>query len=121
MKSLLPVVWGLGVSLGALWIRFGRPQDDSPLFQRMIDSEPVHVLAHSLIYGSLALLSLRFFSPKPGIALLLVLCLGLIQELSQVVGIRAFAGPELFDLAVDLTAAGVAVALTLPHRKTCPR
>ncbi len=120
MKSLLPLLWGLGVSAGALWIRFWRPQEDFALFRRMIDSEPVHVVAHSLIYGSLASLSLRYFSPHPSTALLLVLVLGLIQELSQVLGVRPFGGPELFDLGVDLFAAGVVVVLT-PHRKTCPR
>jgi RsiW-degrading membrane proteinase PrsW (M82 family) len=121
MKSLLPVVWGLAVSLGALWIRYCRPQENSALFQRMIDSEPVHVVAHSLIYGSLAWLSLRFFSAHRGVALVLVLGLGLLQELSQVLGLRAFGGPELFDLGVDLVAAGVVVALSRPHRRTCPR
>jgi hypothetical protein len=119
MKSLLPLLWGLGVSAGALWIRFCRPQEDFALFRRMIDSEPVHVVAHSLIYGSLASLSLRFFSPHGSTALLLVLVLGLIQELSQVLGVRAFGGPELFDLAVDLSAAGL-VVLSRPRHRTGP-
>ena len=40
MKRLLPLLWGLSISAGALWIRVQRPQDGSPLLTLMEGVDP---------------------------------------------------------------------------------
>ena len=112
MKRLLPLLWGLSISAGALWIRVQRPQDGSPLLTALIGSEVVHVIAHTLLYGTLTLLALRAHGGRRARALVTVLGLGLIQELVQVTGVREFGRPELFDLGVDASAAGLAMGLS---------
>jgi hypothetical protein len=107
MKRLLPIVWGLSISVGALWIRLvpTRPAWVTTL----VNCEPFHWIAHSFLYGTLALLSQRFIGGSRWLPLGVVLLLGIIQEFAQVSGVRSFGGPELFDLGVDLGAATLVV------------
>lgn len=107
MKRLLPIVWGLSISVGALWIRLvpTRPAWVTAL----VDCEPFHWIAHSFLYGTLALLAQRFIGGSRWRLLGVVLVLGIIQEFAQVSGVRSFGGPELFDLTVDLGAATVVI------------
>ncbi len=108
MQRLLFVLWGLGITAGAVWIRFGRPQDTSPAIAALVYSEPFHVFAHLLLYGTMAWLAAR----KLPLAWVppAVVALGAVQELAQVVGLRSPGAPELFDLGVDTTAALLVVA-----------
>ncbi|GDX80261.1 hypothetical protein LBMAG42_20720 [Deltaproteobacteria bacterium] len=117
MQRTLFLPWGLSITLGALWIRFGVPQAHSPWLKTCADSEVFHVLAHTAGYGACAALAMLRFRPLP--AVLATLALALLQELAQVVGVRAFGGPEVFDLGVDglaasLVALGALVALRKP-------
>jgi hypothetical protein len=68
-----------------------------------------HVVAHAVLYGLLAVLACRFSSSQPKHVFAIVLGMGLLQELTQVVGARSFGGPELFDLSVDAAACGAAL------------
>ena len=106
MSRLPPLLWGLAIVLGAAFIRFGRPQDHSPLLALAIDSEAFHVAAHLALYGTLAWLCSRR-SGRPLAWLGLVLAIGAVQELTQVGGLRSPGPPELFDLAVDALAASL--------------
>ncbi|SRR5260221_5608863 len=119
------LVWGPLITVFVLWFRVARPQDHSAFVAAIVASEPFHVLAHSVLYGTLAWLVIRRFGDRIAWVLGIVLAMGLVQELAQVVGVRAFGGPELFDLAVDATAAlGVLtarrIARVLAHRRSAP-
>ncbi len=105
MRPSLYVLWGLGITVGALWIRAGHPLVHHPLLTRAANSEPVHILAHIAVYGGCTALALMRLSPVRAVGA--TLALGLIQELAQVVGARGFGAGELYDLAVDGLAAGL--------------
>lgn len=108
MTRLLPLVWGLAITAGAIWVRRAHPQDTSALLTRAMDSELVHVLAHTALYATLALLARRFLWNDWARVLGVVLSLGLVQELAQVVGGRGLGMPEVVDLGVDGVSAMVA-------------
>lgn len=105
MKSFVPILWGLSISLGAIYLRVFQPQNHWPFLQTLIDCEPFHWLAHSFLYGTLALLARRFITGDPRLVVATVFSLGLIQELAQVTGARSFGSPEIFDLTMDVLAA----------------
>ena len=108
------IVWGLGISGGAAWMRIGHPGFDPAWLRAAAASEPFHVLAHTVLYGACALLALWRLPPlKAGLA---ALALAAVQELVQVVGARRFGAPEWFDLGVDALAIGLVVLGALVHR-----
>jgi hypothetical protein len=74
-------------------------------------SEPVHIAAHAVLYGGLALVARRLLGSTP-LALAVTAGAGLLQEMTQVIAVGRGPGrPELFDLAVDLAAAALVLAL----------
>jgi hypothetical protein len=82
-----------------------------PLPPALLRSEAVHVPAHMVLYGGLALLAYRRLGSAP-LAVGVALAAGVLQELAQVLGVpRAPGLPELFDLLVDATAASLVVFL----------
>jgi hypothetical protein len=82
-----------------------------PLPPALIRSEAVHVPAHVVLYGGLALLAYRQRGSAPQ-AIAVALAAGVLQELAQVLCVpRAPGLPELFDLLVDGTAASLVVFL----------
>ncbi len=115
MSRSIPLLWGLSISLFALWLRFARLETYSVSLARLMGDERVHVVAHLLLYGTLALLARRFIGRRVPVVVGTVLAMGAIQELAQVVGARTPGWPELFDLAVDtaaaLTVCGLAAGL----------
>lgn len=116
MQRTLFLPWGLSITLGALWIRFGVPQAHSDWLKSCADSEVFHILAHTAGYGACTALAMLRFRPLGAVAA--TLALALVQELAQVVGVRAFSSPELFDLGVDALAAGlVALGAVVALRK----
>ncbi len=116
MQRTLFLPWGLSITLGALWIRFGVPQAHSDWLKTCADSEVFHILAHTAGYGACAALAMLRFRPLAAVAV--TLSLALLQELAQVVGVRAFSSPELFDLGVDgLAASLVALGAAAARRK----
>jgi hypothetical protein len=94
-----------------------------PWTEVLFASEPLHVVAHCILYGVLAWLVHRFISERTWVVLCAVLGLGLLQELTQVVGARSFGGPELFDLLVDTltTLATLAVLARRPASTSAAR
>lgn len=110
MRRLLFVLWGSGITVGALWIRFAVPQARSPALAALVACEPFHVFAHTVLYATMAWLAalavpLAWVVPA-------VLGLGVVQEAAQVLGGRGPGWPEAFDLAVD-GAAALTVVLAL--------
>jgi hypothetical protein len=79
----------------------------------LLESEPFHVFAHCVLYGALALLVRRFISRRAVAVLNMVLALGALQELAQVICVRSFGTPELFDLTVDALATVAALKLAV--------
>jgi hypothetical protein len=79
----------------------------------IIRGEPGHIVGHLVLFGGLTILVLILFNLKlePRTAVLIVigvLTLGMGQEIIQLqVKDRGFGWPEIFDLAVDLTGAGL--------------
>lgn len=121
MRPSLYILWGLGISVGGVWIRVGHPPIQTAWLTRAANSEPVHILAHTALYGACTALALVRLSPARAVAATLLL--GLIQELAQVVGVRAFGAGEIYDLAVDGLAAGLVglgAAMALHRGRTAP-
>jgi hypothetical protein len=104
-RSRVLLAWGVMIVALVVWIRFAVPQSHSRLLAVLVGSEPFHVLAHSVLYGALAWLAARRFGDRVAWVLGCVLAVGFVQEMAQVVGMRAFGGPELYDLGVDEVAA----------------
>ena len=99
------LAWGPAIAVFAAMLRFGRPERYSTCVAALMGSEPFHVGAHAFLYGVLAWLVARRFGDRIAVTVGAVILFGFVQELAQVVGARTFGGPELFDLAVDATAA----------------
>jgi hypothetical protein len=79
-------------------------------------SEPVHVAAHLILYGTLALQLRAALGARPVIVFTAVIAFGVAQETAQVFHARSFGGPEIFDLCVDAVA--TAIALGAWHLRT---
>jgi hypothetical protein len=107
--ALLALAWTAAITAGAVFLHYFPPQHG--WLRSLANSEAVHVVVHLLLYGLFALLALRAFG-RVRWAVLLTVAAGALQEAAQTVpfGVRP-AGPELFDLAVDLVAALGAMAL----------
>ena len=80
-------------------------------FNGLFQSEAAHIIAHSLLFAMVGLTALavapRIFGYWP-LYLLFILSLGLLQEgLQYATFIHIFQFNALFDLAVDMGAAGV--------------
>lgn len=106
MRFAFPLL-GAAYVLGAVWIRHGHPGLDATWFAAAKASEPVHIAAHLVLYGTCAAAVLARFGPR--FVLPATLAVGGLQELAQVVGARPFGAPEAFDLGVD----GLAATLVL--------
>lgn len=107
-RYLRAALLAVAVIAGALLIRFCLAPIRSTWIQAPLQSEPFHVLAHTLIYGGIAWVLRGARSGRAiGGAMLAALC----QEAAQVAGQRPFGSGEWFDLGVDLVAASAAVAL----------
>lgn len=112
MRFAFPL-FGLACILGAGWVRVGNPGLQTAWFDAAKLSEPFHVFAHAVLYGTCAALVLRRFGPAWAVPA--TLSVGLFQELAQVVGRRPFGEPELFDLGVDGLAAALVVLGAVAH------
>jgi peptidoglycan/LPS O-acetylase OafA/YrhL len=121
MLRVVPLAWGLTISVFALLVRSGWAQHIFPWTTTWVASEPTHIVAHCILYGVLALLVRRFISKRVLVVLCVVLALGLVQELAQVLGARSFGTPELFDLMVDALAALAVLALAMQRERGMAR
>ncbi|NUP10856.1 MAG: hypothetical protein HOW73_32835 [Polyangiaceae bacterium] len=102
-------LWSVALLVGAALVRPLTRR--SRTFRIVESSEAVHVVAHFLLYGTLALLARRA-GLSPARAAALTLLVGVLQECVQLVLARRGPGrPELFDLVVD--AVGITCALML--------
>src|SRR5262249_28854728 len=119
------LIWGPAIAVLASYIRFAEPQRRSALVAACVASEPFPLAMHLLPYRTLTwLVTLRFGDRtrrEVARALAIVLGMGLVQELAQVIGARRFGGPELFDLAVDATAAVLVLAARRRITSPSPR
>ncbi|MBI5531676.1 MAG: hypothetical protein HY898_03100 [Deltaproteobacteria bacterium] len=107
--GLFAAAWSLCILAGVAWLKGTVPERTSPLLATLSASEPFHVLAHSVLYGTLAASFLRLLR-RPTIAVLSTVLVGAVQEKLQVIFAgRGMGEPELFDLAVDCAAAMIAV------------
>ncbi len=104
------LVFALGLWVGAWWMQ--HYVSPSLAVRQLLRSEPFHVCAHLLLYGTLYAINRTLlgksqrFSIAPAVAL--TLSIALVQEVVQVVTYRrSFGSGELFDLFVD------SVAITL--------
>jgi hypothetical protein len=111
------LIWGPTIGALALCIRFGRPEERSALIAACVASEPFHIVAHVILYGTLAWLTARRFGDRAAAVLGVVLGMGVAQELAQVVGARAFGRAELFDLMVDGLAALAVLGVRAASRR----
>jgi hypothetical protein len=104
---------GISFVLGAILIRFFAVPSKIPWIQALLQSEPVHIVSHLILYGSLSLSLLH--RPRPALSPLwsatLTLCVALAQEAAQVIGQRSFGNGELFDLGVDSLAILLGITL----------
>ncbi len=107
--ALLALGWTTAITCGAVLLHYFPPHHG--WLSRLANSEAVHVVAHLLLYGLFSLLALKAVG-RARWAVLLTVAAGALQEAAQTVpfGVRP-AGPELFDLTVDLIAALGAIAL----------
>jgi len=112
------LIWILGILfpmafLGRIWPAFGR------LFNFLFAPDWVHVLMHALLYTVLAYLLAGWIRPtslQNGLKLLgLILLVGLLHESLQLFSAGNWPGwgPELFDIAVDLTGGLLGLLLDL--------
>lgn len=117
MRFAYPLL-SLAFLAGAAWIRVGNPGLRADWFDAAKLSEPCHVLAHTVLYGTCAAVVVRRFGLAWAVPA--TLAVGLLQELTQVVGRRPFGGPELYDLGVDALAAFLVVLGALAHGAVAP-
>jgi hypothetical protein len=76
--------------------------------------EAVHIVAHTILYGTLAFLGRRA-GLSVALALTITICIGALQEGVQLAYAHRGPGlPELFDICVDAVAASLAL---LAHRR----
>ena len=104
---------------GAIMLKVTDVAIGPPAVQGLMQSEAVHIPAHLVLYGALAALVRVALGPRPTVVLVVVLLVGVAQELAQsaLFG-RAPGAGELFDLAVDACAA--LTALWLMRRWPAP-
>lgn len=111
-RSWILFVWIAAMIFPLNWLR-----QESALVRRYLDAafqaEWVHIVMHLMLYAVLVVLLLSALRlPRAGKSALLVtailLVVALAQELLQLqVKQRAFAGPEWFDLGVDLVGGAI--------------
>jgi len=103
--------WAVSIMAGAHWLKVSAPERASPLLAALSASEPVHVVAHLILYGTLAAACTRLLRGRV-LAILLTVAVGVAQEKIQLLAAgRGMSTPELFDLAVDALAATVAATI----------
>ncbi len=112
---------GIAVLYAALAAAASKVTLTGTYFPDLIHSDAVHVPAHMLLYGGLALGAWRSGMSRR-FAALFALGTGIFQELAQdLVFWRAPGMPELFDLVVDATAVAIALIVgPLLEAKTSP-
>ncbi|MBN2044518.1 MAG: VanZ family protein [Anaerolineales bacterium] len=95
-------------------------------FDLIVSTELAHIIGHLLLFGGLVVLLLVLFDLKLDARTALLLAIGVIlvglgQEYFQLqIKGRGFGWPEVFDLWVDLTGAGLgwfAYSRLLPYRR----
>jgi hypothetical protein len=107
----LALMWSVALIGGALALRVLHPERWLPLLGRLGRHEAVHVVAHVVLYGTLAAACVRL-SRRPWVPLAVVAGVGLLQEAAQSSFGKGMGAAEAFDLAVDLAAAAAVTAVT---------
>jgi hypothetical protein len=117
MKKWMPIAIVLtGVLFPFGWAaRFSTTT--AALFDRAFSTQFSHVVMHALLFASLALCMMKWCAERSWrraatIALIAAACAGLGQEAIQAISAGVLrVGDTLFDLGVDLAAAGLGVRL----------
>lgn len=111
-RILLLLLWISAILIPLEWVTKTIPVIKRS-FDFLISSELSHIIGHLILFGGLAFLVLYIFRfpLRWEVAVLLalaVISVGLVQEFFQLqVKMRAFGFPEIFDLGVDLSGAGL--------------
>jgi hypothetical protein len=109
------VLWSLCLVAFAAILKLADPVLRTTPFAAILDWEPLHIIAHTFLYGTLCRLVMRHLK-RMSRAVTVTLTIGALQEATQLVfGHRGPGLPELFDLVVDGTAATLAVVLYPPR------
>lgn len=117
-RVTLASAWGGCIVAGALWLKLARPESRHAWLAVLMGSEPVHVAAHLVLYGALALLVRMAVGRREIVVFACVLLAGVAQETAQVIHVRSFGRGEAFDLFVDAVAALVVLgAIRLVERR----
>jgi hypothetical protein len=104
-RLILLGLWAAGILFPMAWFSSLNPALDA-WFNRTFQAGWVHIAAHAGLYAVLAFAIMRFLSTNRharGIALFVVLCVGVMQELlqSRFAGVP-FGSGALFDVMIDL-------------------
>jgi hypothetical protein len=109
--------WGSALVAGALWLKYA-PPDPETWVGRASASEPLHIVAHAILYGVLAALA-WIATRRWWTSALVVALFAVAQEAAQTVWWgRGFGPAEWFDFGVD--AAAVAIVLVVVPRAGRP-
>jgi hypothetical protein len=108
------IAWSVALLCGAYYLR-AHPSLPG-ILGVLAASEPAHIVAHSLLYGTLAA-GCYAVAPRPvWAAPLVTLAVAVLQEGAQTVAFgKPMGGPEAFDLLVDTLA--MTFVLTWLHRR----
>ena len=109
-------LWGATIIAGVFWLQIGHPERGRPWLAAIIGAEPVHIVAHVILYGTLAC-AMRRATRRAWVAFALMACFAILQEAAQSLWWgRAFGPGEFFDLGVD-GAAAAAVLVFVARRE----
>jgi VanZ family protein len=115
------VLWSLGLITFAAMLKLLDPILRNTQGSVILGWEPLHIVAHTFLYGTLSWLVMRHLKQLPW-AVVVALTVGVLQEATQLAfGHRGPGLPEIFDLAVDGTAATLAVVLFPPRTLNASR
>lgn len=133
-KTRIVVAWATAMIFAAGVLTYFPVMSMPRTIRRLYKSELVHIAAHMFLFGVLAALIAgwlwhdsqerrRLFHWRTLLVLLLIFCVGVLQETVQLWGrgLPYFRINEVFDLGVDIAGACIGLALfrTLPrHRHT---